>query len=48
MATPDAREKLDAQGFVPNYNNPEQTVALLKADIVKYARIIKAANIRGD
>jgi tripartite-type tricarboxylate transporter receptor subunit TctC len=25
---------------------PEQVNALLKADIVKYARIIKAANIR--
>src|SRR5688500_2829053 len=47
-ATPDAREKLDAQGFVAFYNNPEQTAALLKADIVKYARIIKAANIKSE
>ncbi len=48
IATPDAREKLDAQGFVPSYNNPEQTAALLKADIAKYARIIKAANIKSE
>jgi len=48
VATPDAREKLDAQGFVPGYNNPEQTAALLKADIVKYASIIKAANIKSE
>ena len=48
IATPDAREKLDAQGFVPSYSNPEQTAALLKADIAKYARIIKAANIKSE
>jgi len=47
-AMPEAREKLDAQGFVANYNNPEQTAALLKADIVKFARIIKAANIKSE
>jgi tripartite-type tricarboxylate transporter receptor subunit TctC len=46
IATPDAREKLDAQGFVPFYKNPEQTAALLKADIVKFAEIIKTANIK--
>jgi tripartite-type tricarboxylate transporter receptor subunit TctC len=48
VATPDAREKLDAQGFVPTYNNPEQTAALLKADIAKYAKIIKAANLKSE
>jgi tripartite-type tricarboxylate transporter receptor subunit TctC len=48
VAMPEAREKLDTQGFVPSYNNPEQTAALLKADIVKYARIIKAANIKSE
>ena len=48
VAMPDTREKLDAQGFGPYYNNPEQTAALLKADIASYARIIKAANIKGE
>ena len=48
VAMPDAREKLDSQGFVPAYNNPEQMAALLKADIAKYARLIKAANIKGE
>src|SRR5687768_8321206 len=48
IATPDAREKLDAQGFVPFYNNPEQTAALLRSDIVKFAGIIKTANIRSE
>nr|AHZ45690.1 tripartite tricarboxylate transporter family receptor [uncultured bacterium] len=48
VATPDAREKLDSQGFVPSYTNPEQMAALLKADIVKYAKIIKTANIKSE
>ena len=37
-----------APGFVPFYNNPEQMAALLKADIAKYARLIKAANIKSE
>jgi tripartite-type tricarboxylate transporter receptor subunit TctC len=48
VAAPDTREKLDAQGFVPFYNNPEQTATLLKADIIKYGKIIKDANIKTD
>lgn len=32
-------------GFEPFYNDPETTAALLKADIAKYAKIIKGANI---
>jgi tripartite-type tricarboxylate transporter receptor subunit TctC len=48
VAMPETRDKLDTQGFVPFYNNPEQTAALVRADIIKYARIIKDANIRSD
>jgi len=48
VATQDAREKLDAQGFVPYYNNAEQTAALLKSDIARFAKIIKEANIKGE
>jgi tripartite-type tricarboxylate transporter receptor subunit TctC len=48
IAAPETKEKLDAQGFGPYYNNAEQTAALLKSEIVKYAKIIKAANIRSE
>jgi tripartite-type tricarboxylate transporter receptor subunit TctC len=48
VVMPDAKEKLDTQGFVPFYNNPEQMAALLKADIAKYAGLIKAANIKSE
>ena len=36
---------LNKMGFEPYYNDSEQTAELLKADISKYAKIIKAANI---
>ena len=46
VAKPDTKQKLNAQGFEPFFNNPEQTAALLKADIAKYAKIIKDAGIK--
>lgn len=46
VAMPDTKEKFATQGFEPYYNNAEQTAALLKADIAKYAKIIKDANIK--
>lgn len=46
VSRPDTKEKLNKVGFEPYYNNSEQTTALLRADIGKYANIIKAANIR--
>lgn len=46
VAMPDTRQKLDAQGFVPYYNNPEKTAELLKYDIVRYGKIIKEGNVK--
>lgn len=43
---PDTKEKLNAMGSEPYYNNAEQTAALLRSDIDKYGKIIKAANIK--
>jgi len=48
VATADAKEKLDAHGFVPYYNNAEQTAALLRSDIARFAKIITQANIKGE
>ena len=48
VAMPATQKKLDAQGFVPFYQNPEQTAAIVKRDIVRFAKIIKAGNIRAD
>jgi tripartite-type tricarboxylate transporter receptor subunit TctC len=46
VARPDTREKLNAQGSEPYYNDPEQTAALIRSDIAKYGKIIKDANIK--
>ena len=45
MAMPDIKEKLAAQGAAPFSSNSEQFAALIRSEIAKYARIIKAANI---
>ena len=46
MGMPDIREKLASQGVEPFITTPDQFVALINADIAKYAGIIKAANIK--
>ncbi len=46
LATPDIGEKMSAQGQEPFTASPEEVNALIRNDIAKYAKIIKAANIR--
>lgn len=46
LAMPEARERLASQGMEPFISTPEEFASLLKADISRYAGIIKAANIR--
>jgi tripartite-type tricarboxylate transporter receptor subunit TctC len=48
MAAPDMKEKLRNIGMDPGGLAPEQLAAMIKADIAKYAAIVKAANIRAD
>jgi len=48
LATPDFKEKLAAQGAAPFINTPEQFGELMKADMAKYGKVIKAANIKLD
>ena len=48
LAEADAREKLLGQGLDPFISSPEKFAAMLKADTVKYARVIKAGNIKLD
>lgn len=43
---PDIKEKLGSQGVEPFVSGPEQFVAFIKAEIAKYARIIKGANVK--
>jgi tripartite-type tricarboxylate transporter receptor subunit TctC len=48
MAAPDTKEKLRNIGMDPGGLAPEQLSAMIKADIARYAAIVKAANIRAD
>ena len=48
MAIPDLTEKLVDQGMQPFISTPDQFATLLKADMAKFARIIKTANIKLD
>lgn len=46
VALPDVRDFFDKQGLNPFYSTPEQLGALMKSDVAKWAKVIKAANIK--
>jgi tripartite-type tricarboxylate transporter receptor subunit TctC len=46
MSTPDVRQRFAADGFDPAGLGPEDFSKYLRAEIVKWAKIIKAANIK--
>lgn len=48
LAEPEVRERLAKLGLEPSQMNPDQVAAFQKAEIAKWAQVIKAANIRID
>ena len=46
LQMPDIRETLVTMGADPLIGSPQQFAALIKADLVRYAKLIKAANIK--
>lgn len=46
LATPETQDFLTKQGAEPFVSTPEQTTALIKADVARYGKIIKDANIK--
>ena len=46
LRTPDTKEKLLNQGMDPLILNTEELGALIRADLAKYAKIVKSANIK--
>jgi tripartite-type tricarboxylate transporter receptor subunit TctC len=47
LRAPDIRESLAREGFEPIGDTPEQFAALIKAEVARYAKLIKAAGISG-
>jgi tripartite-type tricarboxylate transporter receptor subunit TctC len=48
LSTPDAQDYLVKQGSEAFISTPEQVTALIRADVAKYARIIKEAGIKAE
>ena len=48
LAMPDVRERLISQGAEPFISSSEQFAAMIKTESAKYAKVIKAANIKID
>jgi tripartite-type tricarboxylate transporter receptor subunit TctC len=48
VAQPDVQEKLAGLGFVPVANTPEEFAARIKAEIPKWAKVIRDANIKAE
>ena len=48
LRLPDVRERLAGQGAEPVGNTPEEYAVLLKADLARWAKVVKAAGIRAD
>jgi len=48
LNAPDVREKLVAQGLDPVGDTPEQFAAFLRAEIAKWAKVVKASGARPD
>jgi len=46
LATPDIRDKLASQGMEPLISTPDQFAAMMRAEAVKFAKIIKSGNIK--
>jgi tripartite-type tricarboxylate transporter receptor subunit TctC len=48
LASPDVRERLAGQGAEPVGNTPDQFTAQMQRDLVKWAKVVKDANIKLD
>jgi tripartite-type tricarboxylate transporter receptor subunit TctC len=48
LADPDVRTRLDAQGLTIRGSSPEELGTATRAQLAKYARVMKEANIRND
>jgi tripartite-type tricarboxylate transporter receptor subunit TctC len=45
---PDVRERLESLGLDPVGNTPDEFAAFQKAEIAKWAKVVKDGNIKAD
>jgi tripartite-type tricarboxylate transporter receptor subunit TctC len=48
MALPDVKERMAVLGFEPVANTPEEFAARIKAEIPKWGKVIRDANIKAE
>jgi tripartite-type tricarboxylate transporter receptor subunit TctC len=48
VATPEVKQRLEALGFSPVANSPEEFGARIKSEIAKWGKVVRDANIRAD
>ena len=48
LATPEVKARMEAVGIEPYVTGPDELTALLRADIDKFQKVVKFANIKGD
>jgi len=48
VALPEIRERLDALGFVPVANTPDEFAAIIKEESTRWAKVIRAANLKAE
>jgi tripartite-type tricarboxylate transporter receptor subunit TctC len=46
LADPDTRDKLMAQGYTINGGSPQDLGALVRAELVKWARVVKESGAK--
>ena len=48
MAMPEVRENLIRQGMIPVTSTPEELTALIRSDLVRWAKVVADAKIAAD
>ena len=46
LAMPDVRERLTGQGADPFISTPPQFAAMIRAEMLRYAKVINTANVK--
>jgi tripartite-type tricarboxylate transporter receptor subunit TctC len=48
LQMPDVLAKFEQQGVVPTFTTPEKTAQHIHGEVEKWAKVIKAANVKAD